>query len=288
MKIYRFITLMLLLGMLAQAIHAQKAQIQQLDTYVHAVSLMGYTSLVVEGSEGLLITDTANPYRAQILKETLSDISSKPVTYIVLSHEHFDHTGGTEVFPNAKIIAQQNVQNLKHLDPLDLFPDKVDILYRDRLFLNLGTTSLELWYPGAADGAAISVIYLPKEGIALTADMYVDDGLNPGMFLSHTNLLGVRHLLNHLVSLKLKYAINVHSSNTGTKNLERTAGFLNALYDKLLSELKAANSEDPHGVLPKVFELKQQLKLPEYKHWKHYEDLPIYIQKMAFDIIHGG
>ena len=39
-------------------------------------------------------------------------ITSKPVGKIVLTHEHFDHTGGTEIFSKAEIIAQKNVKNL--------------------------------------------------------------------------------------------------------------------------------------------------------------------------------
>ncbi|NER15400.1 MBL fold metallo-hydrolase [Leptobacterium flavescens] len=290
MKKYNRISLIIafVAGMVITTVSAQQAKVLNLDKNVYAISLLGYTSLVVEGENDVLITDPANTHRATLLKKEIEKLTDKPIAKIVLTHEHFDHTGGSEVFTEARIIAQKNVMNLKRLDPLDMFPDKVDILFDQNLTLDMGTTTVELKYPGAGDGAAIALIYLPREKIAVTADMYVDQGLNPGIFLSHTNLLGTRHILNTLVSWNLNHAVNVHSSRTDTEPLERTAAFLNDLYSELLPKIQSLNSDDPHGLLPGIFKLKETLKMPKYKDWENYSDLPVYIQKMAFDIIHGG
>ncbi|WP_199852724.1 MBL fold metallo-hydrolase [Aquimarina sp. Aq78] len=290
MNPYKKISIILafVVGTVNFTVSAQQAKVLNLDKNVHAISLMGYTSLVVEGDNEVLITDTANPVRANILKKEIEKLTDKPVGKIVLTHEHFDHTGGTEVFKDAEIIAQKNVKNLDGLDPLDLFPDTIDILFEKHLTINLGTTVVELKYLGAADGAAIAVVHLPKERIVVTSDMYTDEGINEGIFLSHTNLLGTRYLLKTILSWNLNHSINTHSSRTDITHLKETVAFLDDLYEAIISRLKKMDKNNGHELLNEVFRLKKSLKLPKYKDWKNYKDLPVYIQKMGYDIIHGG
>ena len=68
----------------------------------------------------------------------IAKLTEKPVGKIVLSHEHFDHTGGTEVFQGAEIIAQENVNGVSDLDPLGMFPDKVDQTFETELDIDMG------------------------------------------------------------------------------------------------------------------------------------------------------
>lgn len=281
------LALLLAAGTLA-AQAAGNAQVSQLSEHVYTVSLQHYTSLVVIGRDDVLITDTANPYRAGLLKQAIRKLTDKPVGKIVLSHEHFDHTGGTEVFPDAQIIAQENILDYAGLDPLDMVPDTIHQTFRQQMTIDMGTTRVELLHPGVADGIAVAIIRLPAEKIVLSADMYVDEGLNRGLYLTDTNLLGVRRTLNTMISWQPVHAINVHSGSTDPAPMIATAGFLNDLYDQVLPEIQATLASNPSLLLPRIAEMSQTLQLPEYQHWPNYQDLPVYIRKMAFAIIHGG
>ena len=95
----------------------------------YSVFFLFYNSIVVIGDDGVLITDPANDYRAGVLKDEIAKLTDRPVSRIVLTHEHFDHTGGTEVFPEAQIIAQENVEAVFAFDPLGAAPDKVDVTF---------------------------------------------------------------------------------------------------------------------------------------------------------------
>ncbi|MEC8205040.1 MAG: MBL fold metallo-hydrolase, partial [Pseudomonadota bacterium] len=53
------------------------------------------------------------------LKAEIEKLTDLPVTHIVLTHEHFDHIGGTDSFPDAEIVAQDNIHAVLPLDPLD-------------------------------------------------------------------------------------------------------------------------------------------------------------------------
>lgn len=267
---------------------AQQANIQNLSDNIYSVFLMGYHSMVVVGDTEVLISDPANPYRAEVLAKEIAKITDKPVGKIFLSHEHFDHTGGTEVFSGAKIIAQENISVLHKHDPLDLFPDKVDQTFSDQLEIPMGTTTVRLMYFGAADGVANSVMYFPAEKIAMTTDLYLDGALTPGKYLTDTNLLGNRLVLNELSKMNLKHAVNSHSVTTDPVHLVNTAGFLNDLYDVISPEIKETLKSNPGGLFDKVNELTKTVKMPKYESWGNYADLPEYVRKMSLAIIHGG
>ena len=289
MKIFKSLFAFAIFSFLTTSVFAKgNAVVKQLGDDVYMVSLFHYASLVVVGENDVLITDTANPFRAKLLKAEIEKLTDKPVRKIVLSHEHFDHTGGTEVFPDAEIIAQNNIREYDGLDPLHLVPDVIHQTFERFMAIDMGTTKVELHHISAADGVATAIIYLPKEQVVVSADMYVDKGLNAGVFLTDTNLLGVRHLLNTMLEWDLKHAINVHSSSTSLEPLKNTARFLNDLYDIVFQEVKKVNDTNPSMLVPSILEMGNTLEMPKYQDWPNYKDLPTYVQKMGFSIIHGG
>jgi len=262
--------------------------VRELDKGIYMISLMHYASLVVIGTDDVLITDTANPYRAALLKKEIRKLTEKPVTKIVLSHEHFDHVGGTEVFSNAEIIAHNNIREYDGLDPLNMVPDNIHQTFESQLTIDMGTTTVELHHMPAADGLATAIVYLPSEKIVLSADMYVDKGIGGGVYLTDTNLLGVRNALNTILSWDVKHAINVHSNSTSIEPMRNTAMFLDDLYTLVFREVKKVHETTPSMMVPSIINLSNTLEMPEYKDWSNYQDLPIYIQKMGFSIVHGG
>lgn len=262
--------------------------VKRLDEHVVTVSIMHYTSLVVIGTKEVLITDPANAKRARLLKKEIEKITVKPVGKVVLSHEHFDHTGGTEVFSGAEIIAHENIREFEGLDPLEMVPDTITTTFSKHMMVDMGTTKVTLHHFGVGDGVAAAIVFLPEERIVFSSDMYLDHGLNPGVYLTDTNLLGNRKYLNILAGWELKHAVNAHSVNTDPAALKATAVFLNDLYDAVLPRVQAIMTEAPGKMVPKILALSQTLEMPRYKDWPNYQDLPAYVRLMAFSIVHGG
>jgi glyoxylase-like metal-dependent hydrolase (beta-lactamase superfamily II) len=66
--------------------------------------------MVYVTADGIILTDTEDAQKAQWLKDQLAQrFPGKSVRYIVLSHWHFDHARGLEVFPEAKVITSDEI-----------------------------------------------------------------------------------------------------------------------------------------------------------------------------------
>lgn len=78
---------------------------------------------VLTGPDGLVLIDAGIAVSRPQLSKTLSDLSSDPVTHLINTHWHFDHTSGNDWLHSvgAKIIAHQNTR--KHLTEIQRVED---------------------------------------------------------------------------------------------------------------------------------------------------------------------
>lgn len=269
---------------------AQDAPIvSKLSENIYSIYWGFFNSLVVIGKKGVLIIDPANDNRAAVLKAEIAKLTDLPVTYIVLSHEHFDHIGGISAFPQAKTIAQKNIHAVLPLDPLDLAPDDIDVSFENKYTINIGTTDVEMHFMGAGDGVATTVIYMPWEGIVFTADLYEDKRLTAALFLEDTNMLGVRRILNRIGQWPIKHAVTAHSLSSDPQILRDNIRFMNDLYDAVYPPIaKDAASDNPFAIYGLLDSLPDTVTLEDYADWDGYEHVPSYVRRMALSIIHGG
>ena len=283
------VALIVLFGGTLGPAHAQKKApiVQQLSDNVFSVFAIFYNTLVVIGKEGVLITDPANNFRAGLLKKEIAKLTSKPVTHVVLTHEHFDHVGGTRMFPKAQIIAHENVNAVFKFDPLGIAP-KVDVTFSTTHTVSLGNTDVELSFLGAGDGVATTVVYLPKEQIVATADLYDANKLTPGIFLDDKNMLGARAILNEVAGWELTHAVNAHSPDTSPDILRANATYYNDLYDAVFPVVQQTAKTSPAKLFGLPRTLPGTIKLPKYQSWKGYDQLPHHVRRMVLAIMHGG
>ena len=250
-----------------------------------------YNSLVVIGDDGVLVVDPAWGARATAMKEEIAKVTDKPVTHVVLTHEHYDHAGGTEVFEGADIVCHVTCSKFFELDVLGAAPDEVSITFEDKLSIDLGGTSVELTHMGTGDGVATTVVYVPSAEVVATADLYAPSSLTNGMWLDDKNYLGTRKILNEVATWPMKHALSGHAESTDPAALRENAEYLNALYDAVKVELDKAMAEGGPSAAFALLggELPQSVKLPAYETWDGYsEHLPKHVWRMGMSIMHGG
>ena len=260
-----------------------------------------YSNLIVLSDDGVLLTDPANTARAQELKEVIAGLTDAPVTHIVLTHEHYDHVGGTGEFDSATVYCHRNCQAIFDLHPSRTDPDiAIPILgdvpesittYDDAMDLTMGDIVVQLRYLGPGDGDATTVIYLPEQQIVVTSDLYEPRALTAAGFVDDKHFTGVRHILNTISQWPLTHAVNAHSSGTDPQDLRENVQYYNDLYDAVKAEVDAAIAQAggaAFGAYGLFDTLPQTFQLEQYKDWGNYESaLPKHVQRMLLAIYHG-
>lgn len=275
--------------LMPMAVQAQDAAMTEIADGVYHFENFGYSSLVVVGDDGVLVTDTAFVPRAEAMKAEIAKVTDAPVTHVVFSHEHYDHIGGSEVFEDAQIVCHDACKYVTEMSPMFPFPD-IDIEYEDELTIDLGGITVDLLHPAAGDGVGTTVAHVPSADVVFSADMYEPREFTNPAFLEDSNFVGNRIILNTLLELEPAYAINGHSSGNSLEALQENAELLNKIYDEVTRQLQQAlASGGMQAVFNVAMSIGGELEMEEYADWGHYEDgFPAYVRRMAFSIMHGG
>jgi cyclase len=140
-------------------------------------------SMFTGGNTGVFITDAgvvvvdtklAN-YGPDILAK-IRAVTSKPVTMIINTHTHGDHTGSNEGFPaTVDIVAHENTK--ANMAKMDAFKgDKASFLpkrtYKDKMTLGSGKDRIDLYYFGAGHTSGDTWVVFPAIRVLQTGDMF--------------------------------------------------------------------------------------------------------------------
>ncbi|MFB5631404.1 MAG: MBL fold metallo-hydrolase [Nitrosopumilaceae archaeon] len=131
----------------------------------------GYQTMFMTTGEGVIAIDAPQPIGKNYLY-AIQNVTSEPITHMIYSHSHADHTGAAaEIFPSdIEFIAHQDAANLLALEngtrPIPT------ITFNDTYTLSVGTKSLELSYIGAFHSPGDIVIFAPEQKVAMVVDLF--------------------------------------------------------------------------------------------------------------------
>jgi cyclase len=114
----------------------------------------GGTSAVFLTEGGVTLVDTKNPGTGQAILDKIKTVTDKPVTRIINTHTHADHTGSNEFFgTTVEIVAQQNTK--ANMEKMDIFKGDISVFlprvtYKDKLAIGNGNDEIDLFYFGPA------------------------------------------------------------------------------------------------------------------------------------------
>ncbi|MES0810915.1 MBL fold metallo-hydrolase [Roseibium sp. SCPC15] len=241
-----------------------------------------YTSLVVVTDEGVLVTDPSGEPRAAAMREEIRKITDQPVTKVIYSHDHFDHSRGGQIFKDegAEFTSHENCTELLSRD-LENKVVQPDTTYQDSLRVKVGDKSVDLHYFGPNDGTCMSVIHMPEEKLLLAVDWHLQGYVNePHRLVAH-NYIGVLNTMKRVrEELEFDIVLSGHMPSSSPEQFEEDYRFNQALFDAVWTGMRAGKS---------VEELKKSIKLPDFSHWRGYEEnLPAHVERMAYGIWHGN
>jgi cyclase len=135
----------------------------------------GNTGVFVTAS-GVVVVDTKLAGWGQVLLDRIKTITDKPVTMIINTHTHGDHTGSNSMFPaTVDIVAHENTK--ANMAKMDAFKgDNARFLpkrtYTDKLTLGTGKDRIDLFYFGRGHTNGDTWVVYPAVRVMQTGDMF--------------------------------------------------------------------------------------------------------------------
>jgi len=137
--------------------------------------IAGNTTVFVADS-GVVLIDTKYPGYGKIILDRVKSITNKPVTTIINTHTHGDHTGGNAEFPRTvTFVAHENTKaNMARMDAFKganaaFLPGRT---YKDRMSLLSGKDRIDLYYFGRGHTDGDTVIQFPALRVLVMGDLF--------------------------------------------------------------------------------------------------------------------
>jgi glyoxylase-like metal-dependent hydrolase (beta-lactamase superfamily II) len=205
------------------AISAGKRYIvQEIRDGLYWVGDGAYNTMFLITSQGVIAVDAPPTLGSNYLK-AISEVTSKPVVYLIYSHEHTDHIGAASLFPKpVTIVAHEETARVlaaRH-DPRRPVPT---VTFADRYTLEVGDQTLQLEYRGNNHEPGNIFLYAPKQRVLMLVDV-VYPGYMPYKNLGITeDVQGYVKAHADLLSYDFTTLVAGHVTRLGSRDDVKTA-----------------------------------------------------------------
>jgi glyoxylase-like metal-dependent hydrolase (beta-lactamase superfamily II) len=219
----------------------------------------GNTAVFIQAS-GVTLVDSKVPGWGQPLIEKVRELTDKPITTLINTHTHFDHTGGNPDFPpTVEVVTHENTARyMKENNPVTgLTLDIPDIFrnsggrglpkrtFKDRLTLGSGNDRVELHYFGRAHTGGDTFVVFPVARVMHTGDAFPNKGVpimdanNGGSGVDYPDTIAKAAALSNI-----DIVITGHSPNMTMADVKEYADFNRAFVDHVRAAKKAGQTVD--------------------------------------------
>ena len=169
---------------LGSAIFAQGAAlpppepIEKVGTNLYKIFGGGGNTTVFVRDDGVVLVDTKLANNGQAILNEVRKITDKPITLIINTHSHGDHTGSNNFFtaadPKVEVVMQENAAK-QAAKPSFGAPAIATMTYADRKTLGSGKNQVDLHYFGAGHTNGDTFVVFPSERAVAVGDIMAWD-----------------------------------------------------------------------------------------------------------------
>ena len=136
----------------------------------------GYQTMFVTTGEGVIVIDAPQPIGSKYVS-AINDVTGEPITHMIYSHHHQDHTGAAgQIFPDT-------IQYISHKQTADILTQENDpnrpiptIAFDEDMYaLTLGDKTLEMYFIGNYHSNGDLIITIPESNVAMVVDLLRPD-----------------------------------------------------------------------------------------------------------------
>ncbi|MBZ5556435.1 MAG: MBL fold metallo-hydrolase [Acidobacteriia bacterium] len=142
----------------------------------NAATFSGGNVAIFITDNGVTLVDTKLAGWGQAILDKLKTVTNKPVTTIINTHTHGDHTGNDGFFgTSVEIVAHENTKaNMERMDAFKgenakFLPKKT---YKDKMTVGSGKDRIDLYYFGAGHTSGDTFVVFPALRVLHTGDMF--------------------------------------------------------------------------------------------------------------------
>jgi glyoxylase-like metal-dependent hydrolase (beta-lactamase superfamily II) len=129
--------------------------IEKVKDNLYLIQGQGGNTAVYVAENGVVIVDTKNPNNGQAILDQIKTVTDKPITHIINTHTHGDHTGSNQFFPaTVDVIVQENTKG--YMEKMPAFQEAAnknglpDRTFKDKMSVLKGKDQIDLYYFGPA------------------------------------------------------------------------------------------------------------------------------------------
>jgi glyoxylase-like metal-dependent hydrolase (beta-lactamase superfamily II) len=198
-----------------------------------------YQATFVVTSEGVVLID-APPSLADKLPAAIKSVTSKPVTYVILTHDHYDHIGAATKFAGAKLVAHELTAQLLSMYPDPERPIPAITFSGGHHTLTVGGERFELIYPGPNHETGNIIVYVPQEKLAVMTDLVMPGWVPYRAWGNADHIPGILKAHDALLELDFDTYVGGHVYRTGTRrDVEQSRAYLVDLLNWTKEEMSA-------------------------------------------------
>jgi cyclase len=245
--------------------------------YVYAQKPADSNAGIILTQEGIVLIDSGhNPPDSQAILKVVKQLTSQPIRFLINTEPHSDHTTGHFLFsPPAIIIAHEGATdsmkkayNLQRNEKLMAdYPDMREsfkgfkmitpqIEYRDKMTLNVGERTFELYYLKNVHSEADTAIWLPRERVifsAAVAGVKRFSNIRPSVQIE--DMISAMKMMK---SLNPEIVVPGHGPPGTTKIFDDSIQYYTLLLERVGKMAKEGKSLDS---------IKKELRMPETDDW---------------------
>ena len=264
--------------------------------YVYVGNNLNSNAGIVLTQEGVVLIDSGhNPTDSRALLAAVKKLTPLPVRYLIDTEPHGDHTTGHFVFsPPAVIVAHEGATdsmkaafNPKRNEKLMAESAEMraafegfrfvlpHIEYRQKMTLNVGERTFELFYLKNVHSESDTAVWLPKERVLFSASGIVVNQFNIlRPFVTIPDILAAAKMMK---GLNPEFVIPGHGIPGTVKIFDDTEKYYALLLERVGKMAKEGKSLD---------EIKKEVRMPEYDHWATKERFPTNVEA-AYKVVKG-
>lgn len=236
-------------------------------------------STVIIGEKGVILIDTGfTDEIGQHIKKVIRGITDKPVTHIINTHHHGDHSLGNSAFMDVEIISAEKCREwlkktgytwLESVESMTgrTFPNTKPVLASkvypedSKTTVTLQGISMTLWVPKGSHTPGDMMVHLPADNILITGDIAVNTMIPS---LRDANVKTLVKTLTEISHMNVATIIPGHGNLMKTGDISKLHNLIASFYNKVEAGYKK-------GLIDS--DIRKTLDLTEWKKYINFNEL---------------